>query len=83
VNDDLLDRFVDGNDVTGELQVPLLTLHSTGDGQVPIEQARILRRRVDAAGKGDLLVQRVIADASHAPAMPPNRKPVGRSSWIR
>ncbi len=65
VNDDLLDRFVDGNDVTGELQVPLLTLHSTGDGQVPIEQARILRRRVDAAGTGKLLVQRVIADASH------------------
>ena len=64
-NDQLLGEFVDGNEVTGALRVPLLTLHSTGDGQVPIEQARILRRRVDAAGAGDLLVQRVIRDAGH------------------
>ena len=64
-NDDLLGEFVDGNEVTGALRIPLLTLHSTGDGQVPIEQARILRRRVDAAGAGDLLVQRVIRDAGH------------------
>ena len=45
--------------------MPLLTLHTTGDGQVPIEQARILRRRVDAAGRHRLLVQRVIRDAGH------------------
>jgi pimeloyl-ACP methyl ester carboxylesterase len=57
--------FVAGNDVTGALRIPLLTLHTTGDGQVPIEQARILRRRVDRAGKGDLLVERVIRDPSH------------------
>ena len=64
--DEALQRtFVAGNDVTGALRLPLLTLHATGDGQVPIEQARILRRRVDAAGKGGLLVQRVIRDTSH------------------
>ena len=40
--------------------MPLLTLHTTGDGQVPIEQARILQRRVDAAGRHRRLVQRVI-----------------------
>ncbi len=65
VDDESMRAFVAGNDVTGALRIPLLTLHSTGDGQVPIEQARILRRRVDAAGKADLLVQRVIRDPSH------------------
>jgi pimeloyl-ACP methyl ester carboxylesterase len=64
-NDELLRAFVEGNEVSGDLQVPLLTLHSTGDGQVPIEQARIERRRVDGAGRGDLLVQRVIRDLGH------------------
>jgi pimeloyl-ACP methyl ester carboxylesterase len=64
-NDALLPAFLDRNEVTGDVRIPLLTLHTTGDGQVPIEQARILRRRVDAAGKGDLLVQRVIRDPGH------------------
>jgi pimeloyl-ACP methyl ester carboxylesterase len=64
-NDRALRSFVAGNDTTGRLRMPLLTLHSTGDGQVPIEQARILRRRVEAAGMRNLLVQRVIRDPSH------------------
>jgi pimeloyl-ACP methyl ester carboxylesterase len=64
-NDELVRTFVEGNETTGNLQMPLLTLHTTGDGQVPIEQARILRRRVDAAGKRDQLVQRVIRDPGH------------------
>ena len=64
-NDELLQAFVAGNEVTGKLQTPLLTLHSTGDGQVPIEHARILRRRVDEVGRGDLLAQRVIRDTGH------------------
>jgi hypothetical protein len=62
---DALQGWVAGNEITGELEVPLLTMHSTGDGQVPIDQARIVRRRVDDAGKGDLLVQRVIRDPGH------------------
>jgi pimeloyl-ACP methyl ester carboxylesterase len=64
-NDALLDQFVAGNEVTGALRMPLITLHTTGDGQVPIEQARILRRRVDAAEAGELLVQRVVRDPGH------------------
>ncbi len=64
-NDQLLRGFVEGNETTGNLQMPVLTLHTTGDGQVPIEQARILQRRVDAAGKEGLLVQRVVRDPSH------------------
>ena len=58
-------RFLAGNRITGRLKMPLLTLHTTGDGQVPIEQARILQRRVDAAHRRRLLVQRVIRDPGH------------------
>ncbi len=65
VNEEFFRTFVAGSDFTGALRMPLLTLHSTGDGEVPINQARLLQRRVDAAGRGDLLVQRVIRDASH------------------
>ena len=57
--------FLAGNEITGKLGMPLLTLHTTGDGQVPIEQARILQRRVDAAGRHRLLVQRVLRDPGH------------------
>lgn len=64
-NGPLLRGFLDGNDTTGEIRMPLLTLHTTGDGQVPIDQAQILQRRVDAAGRSDLLVQRVIEDPGH------------------
>jgi pimeloyl-ACP methyl ester carboxylesterase len=65
VNDDLMRTFIEGQETTGTLQMPLLSLHTTGDGQVPINQAQILQRRVDAAGKSDLLVQRVMRDAGH------------------
>jgi pimeloyl-ACP methyl ester carboxylesterase len=64
-DDDLLAKLVAGNDLTGEVRVPLLTMHTTGDGEVPIEQARILRRTVAEAGAGDRLVQRVIRDPGH------------------
>jgi hypothetical protein len=64
-NDAALSTFAEGMEVTGDLAMPLVTLHTTGDGQVPIDQAQILRRRVDAAGRGDLLVERVIEDPGH------------------
>lgn len=60
-----LRAFLAGNETTGKLAMPLLSLHATGDGQVPIEQARILQRHVDAAGRHRLLVQRVIRDPGH------------------
>jgi hypothetical protein len=64
-NTDLRRQFLAGSETTGELEMPLLTLHTTGDGQVPIEQARIYQRRVDAARAGDLMVQRVVRDPGH------------------
>lgn len=59
------DEFAEGMDTTGALAMPLLTLHTTGDGQVPINQAQILRERVAGAGYSDLLVQRVVEDPGH------------------
>jgi hypothetical protein len=57
--------YLAGNETTGRLAMPVLSLYTTGDGQVPIEQARILRRKVAAAGRGRLLVQRVFRDPGH------------------
>jgi hypothetical protein len=57
--------FLAGSETTGRLQMPLLTLHTTGDGQVPLEEARIYRRKVESAGRQGRLVQRVFRDAGH------------------
>lgn len=50
---------------TGKISDPLLTLHNTGDLFVPIVQEQTYRTKANAAGKGDLLVQRAIRDAGH------------------
>lgn len=51
--------------MTGAIEVPLLTLHGTGDLFVPISLEQSYRRIVDAAGAGDLLVQRAVRRAGH------------------
>lgn len=50
---------------SGKIQRPLLTLHGTGDLFVPISIEQQYRRAVDAAGAGDLLVQRAIRRPGH------------------
>ena len=50
---------------TGRISVPLLTLHNTGDLFVPISMEQSYRAKVEAAGKGDLLVQRAIRAGGH------------------
>jgi pimeloyl-ACP methyl ester carboxylesterase len=50
---------------TGKIQRPILTLHGTGDLFVPISEEQAYRKIVDAAGSGDLLVQRAIRSAGH------------------
>ncbi len=62
---ELREAFTAGQDTTGDLQIPLLTLHTTGDGWVPISEQQNVRRAVDAAGRGDLLVQRTVRAAAH------------------
>jgi hypothetical protein len=51
--------------LTGKIQVPLLTIHTTGDDFVPLSLEQDYRRAVDAAGDGDLLVQRAIRRPDH------------------
>jgi dienelactone hydrolase len=50
---------------TGQLTVPLLTLHETGDAWVPLSLEQAYRRRTIAAGTDHLLVQRAIRAPSH------------------
>lgn len=50
---------------TGRIEDPLLTLHNTGDLFVPIAHQQSYRAKVEAAGAGDLLVQRAIRAAGH------------------
>jgi pimeloyl-ACP methyl ester carboxylesterase len=50
---------------SGKIERPLLTLHGTGDLFVPISIEQQYRRAVDAAGAGDLLVQRAIRRPGH------------------
>lgn len=49
----------------GRIERPVLTMHGTGDLFVPIHLERTLRTAVKAAGKDDLLVQRVYRIAGH------------------
>jgi pimeloyl-ACP methyl ester carboxylesterase len=50
---------------SGRIDDPLLTLHNTGDLFVPISMEQSYRRKVEEAGKGDLLVQRIIRAGGH------------------
>lgn len=50
---------------TGNITKPLLTLHGTGDLFVPISIEQSYLKKVQAAGKSDLLVQRAIRSGGH------------------
>jgi pimeloyl-ACP methyl ester carboxylesterase len=50
---------------TGKIQVPVLSMHTTGDAFVPIVLQVSYRKIVDAAGRGDLLVQRAVRRPGH------------------
>jgi hypothetical protein len=52
-------------ELTGKIAVPLLTLHTTGDGWVPFSHEQRYRKRTMQAGTTDLLVQRAIRRPSH------------------
>ena len=49
----------------GKLSFPVLTLHTTRDPLVPLFHEPVYAAIVDAAGKSDLLVQRVIDRFGH------------------
>ena len=51
--------------VSGKLEEPLLSIHTTGDFFVPFSLHQSYRRKVEAAGDGDLLVQRAVRRPGH------------------
>jgi pimeloyl-ACP methyl ester carboxylesterase len=54
----------------GDIQVPVLTLHTVGDGLVVPENEQAYRSVVGAAGKGALLRQRFVHRAGHCAFTP-------------
>jgi pimeloyl-ACP methyl ester carboxylesterase len=51
--------------VSGDIGIPVLTLHNLGDLFVPVLHEVAYANRVNANGKGDLLVQRAIRGVNH------------------
>ncbi|MEN8239131.1 MAG: phthalyl amidase [Actinomycetota bacterium] len=51
--------------ITGDIEVPVLTLHNLGDLFVPVHNEIVYASEVAANGASDLLVQRAIRGVSH------------------
>jgi len=51
--------------ISGDISIPVLTLHNLGDLFVPVHNEIAYAERVAANGKGDLLVQRAIRGVNH------------------
>jgi hypothetical protein len=51
--------------LSGRLQIPVLTLHTTGDSVAPVAQEQVYAARVRAAGHAALLRQLFVARAGH------------------
>lgn len=51
--------------ISGNINIPVLSLHTIGDLFVPFLMEQIYAERVAAQGKSDLLVQRAIRDFGH------------------
>jgi len=51
--------------ISGNISIPVLTLHTIGDLFVPFLMEQIYAERVAAQGKSGLLVQRIIRDVGH------------------
>jgi pimeloyl-ACP methyl ester carboxylesterase len=52
-------------DLNGQIQVPVLTMHTLGDGIIPVATEQVYARAVAAAGHGDLLRQVFVQRAHH------------------
>jgi pimeloyl-ACP methyl ester carboxylesterase len=56
--------------ITGDISIPVLTLHNLGDLFVPVLNQVEYAKRVDEEGRSDLLVQRAIRGALHCDFTP-------------
>jgi alpha-beta hydrolase superfamily lysophospholipase len=57
--------LADVPEITGELSMPVLTMHTLGDLFVPFSMEQLYARRAAAHGDSGLLVQRAIRDIGH------------------
>ena len=55
----------DSPPITGDISIPVVTLHTLGEVFVPFSMQQIYARRVAEHGQSDLLVQRAIRDVNH------------------
>jgi hypothetical protein len=55
---------------TGDLRIPMLTIHTLGDLFVPFHNEQVYAARVAAKGNSDLLVQRATRDYGHCAFTP-------------
>ena len=62
---DLQTQEADPSALSGVVSAPLLMLHTTGDGLIPISGAKAFRNLADGAGDSSLLVQRAIWAPGH------------------
>jgi pimeloyl-ACP methyl ester carboxylesterase len=67
------ERWPEFADLTGRIESPHLTIHGTGDLFVPISLEQKYGEIVDAAGRGDLLVQRAVRRPGHCAFSPEER----------
>jgi len=51
--------------ISGDIKIPVLSLHTVGDLFVPFLMEQVYAQRVAAQGKSGLLVQRIIRDVGH------------------
>jgi len=56
---------VDSPPINGEIDIPVVTLHTIGELFVPFSMEQIYARRVASNGGSNLLVQRAIRDVNH------------------
>ncbi|WP_290650436.1 alpha/beta hydrolase [Aquisalimonas sp.] len=59
--------------IRGEMEVPVLTLHTLGDLFVPFSMQQIYAERTAESGNSHLLVQRAIRDVGHCTFTPEER----------
>lgn len=69
-NRDPMDRDIPAVIVEGKPEIPVLSVHTTGDLFVPIEMQQVYAREVARNERSHLLVQRAIRDVGHCTFTP-------------
>ena len=62
---DILPEAAEGDDVTGDIKIPVLSMVTAGDIRVAMSVTQLIQRRVNAAGRSDLMVTRAVRDPRH------------------